>query len=133
MDQLVSPIWLCQSEPHPTYVVNVYIQLLESNRRSPAVVAKAREEEAQRAEIAKRPEKHLSKNQNYGHRSDKWTENIVAQITTAATDAATTAATSSAVAAVKRGGPPFEKQFPNLPEGSPQEWNKTGRTPLPDN
>jgi hypothetical protein len=28
MDQLVSPIWLCQSDPHPTYVVNVYIQLL---------------------------------------------------------------------------------------------------------
>ena len=132
MDQLVSPIWLSQSDPHPTYVVNVYIQLLEANRRSPAVVAKAREEEAQRAEIAKRPQKHPGKGPNFGHRGDKW-ENMITQITSVATDAATTAATTSAVAAVKRGGPPFERQFPHLPDGSPVEWNKTGRTPLPDN
>lgn len=133
MDQLVSPVWLSQSDPHPTYVVNVYIQLLEANRRSPAVVAKAREEEAMKAEIAKRPQKHPGKGPNYGHRGDKWTENMITQITSVATDAATTAATTSAVAAVKRGGPPFERQFPHLPEGAPQEWNKTGRTPLPDN
>ena len=130
MDQLVSPIWLCQSDPHPTYVVNVYIQLLEQNRRAPTVIAKAREEDQLKAEIAKRPQR-IPNQKHYN--GNKWTENMITQITSVATDAATTAATTSAVAAIKRGGPPFEKQYPHLPEGSPPEWNKTGRTPLPDN
>ena len=133
MDQLVAPIWLCQSDPHPTYVVNVYIQLLESTRRAPTVIAKAKEDEEQRAEIAKRPQKHPSKGPNHGHQSNKWTENVAAQVTTAATNAATAAATTAAVAAIKRSGPPFERQFPHLPDHSAIEWNKSGRTPLPDN
>ena len=132
MDQLVAPIWLSQSDPHPTYVVNVFIQLLEHTRRAPAVIAKAREEEEQKAEIAKRPQKHPSKGHSGGN-NGKWTENTVAQVTSAAANAATTAATTAIAAAIKRSGPPFERQFPHLQEGSAIEWNKTGRTPLPDN
>ena len=104
MDQLVAPIWLSQSDPHPTYVVNVFIQLLEPTRRAPAVIANAKEEEEQKAEIAKRPQKHPSKGQSSGH-NGKWTENIAAQVTSAAANAATTTAIA---AAIKRSRPPFE-------------------------
>ena len=125
-DQLVAPIWLSSTDPHPSYVVNVFIYLQEPTRRSTTVIQKAKEEETSKAEIAKRPIK-VANNRAYpptpmARTSEKTMVNVANQTAVAVVDEL-----------YKRTNPaPYEVQYPHLPIGSPPEWNKTGRTTLPD-
>jgi hypothetical protein len=125
-DQLVAPIWLSSTDQFPTYVVNVYIYLQEPSRRTPTVIQKAREDELAKAEIAKRPIK-VANNRNYAPSS----VNQLSEKTLE--DVANRSAAATVSEMQKRANPaPFEVQYPTLPVGSAPEWNKTGRTALPD-
>jgi len=120
---LVAPIFMSKSDPYPSYVVNVFIYLQDSTRRSNAVIAKARED----AILKANPERkvYVKKFPQPVTFDEKTVSSMVGQ---AAMQAATTA-----VSEMKRGAPPtFDSQFPPLPTGPAPEWNTSGRTALPD-
>jgi hypothetical protein len=128
-DQLVAPIWLSKKDPYPTYVVNVNIHLCEASRRSTTVIQKAKEDDALKAEIAKRPQMYKQRMPPQQQQHQQITERTIEDISTRT--AARTA--TDTIETLKRTNPAlFEQQYPHLPVGAPPEWNKSGKTPLPD-
>ena len=120
-DNLLMPILLSREDPFPTYVVNVHIYLLDLTRRSTAVLAKAREEAAQRnnPDRVKYVKKPQGNNNGYSER----------QLVNLADMAANRAVQNTEL---KRAAPTLFDHFPPLPAGPAPEWNISGKTPLPD-
>jgi hypothetical protein len=126
-DNLIAPMWLSKSDTLPTYIVNVYIQLQEPSRRAPIVIQKAKEEDEKRAEIAARPQKAaVSRNNSFNGNGNMNVKNVAKIAAEAAAQS-----TKSVMESLKRPAPP-EPVYPPLPVGAPPEWNKTGRTPIPE-
>jgi hypothetical protein len=122
-DCLVAPVWLTRSDPGPVYIVNVHIYLQEPMRRITTVIQKAKDDEIAKAELAKRPQIHRNRGYVQGNApvNDKLMEDVSKLGATVANLNET----------LKRTAP--VDNYPPLPAGgSPPEWNKSGRTPLPD-
>ena len=133
-DNLITPLWLSKEDSFPTYVVNVFIQLQEATRRAPAVIQKAREEEQVRAEIAARPQKVINVNRpmNSGYNNNNRTDARI-QKAVVATASATASAVGASISEAMKRAAPYERTYPPLPVGAPPEWNRSGRTPIPEN
>ena len=123
-EYLVAPMWLSRADPGPSYVVNVHIYLQEPMRRITTVIQKAKEEEALKAEHAKRPQIHRNRGFVQG--------NAQAGNHQLQEDVTKLSATVASFNEVLKRAAPVEQQYPPLPIGAPPEWNKSGRTPLPD-
>jgi len=136
-DNLIQPLWLSKEDSFPTYVVNVFIQLQEASRRAPAVIMKAKEEEQIRAEIAARPQKIVTVNRppNQGYNNNNNINRTDARIQKAvvATASATASAVGASISEAMKRAAPYERTYPPLPVGAPPEWNRSGRTPIPEN
>jgi hypothetical protein len=122
-DCLVAPVWLTRSDSGPMYIVNCHIYLQEPMRRITTVILKAKEDEAAKAELAKRPQIH--RNRGYGQgNSQPATEKLQEDVTKLGATVANLNETLKRTAPVDH--------YPPLAGGSAPEWNKSGRTPLPD-
>jgi hypothetical protein len=126
-EQLVAPIWASRDDPEPTYVLNVFIQLQDSTRRSTAVVKKAREEDAMRSNPSPAKKLNNGNNGNNFNRgaSKKQNEELAHMI-----------AQGNKVIleeCLKRPAPPsFDAVYPPLPASEGPKWNISGTTDLPD-
>jgi hypothetical protein len=126
-EQLVAPIWASRDDSEPTYVLNVFIQLQDSTRRSTAVVKKAREEDAMRSNPSPAKKLNNGNNGNNFNRgaSKKQNEELAHMI-----------AQGNKVIleeCLKRPAPPsFDAVYPPLPASEGPKWNISGTTDLPD-
>jgi hypothetical protein len=120
-DHLVAPVRVSQNDPHPTYVLNVYVQLQEPTRRRNAVVKKAKEDEALKANPP--PKRYATPYRGPNPVNNEKFAEQVASFTT-----------KSMLAELKRPAPVcFSAQdFPVLIGGNPPEWNRSGLNELPD-
>ena len=119
---LVAPIQLSAFDPSPVCILNVFIQLQDSVRRSNAVLKKAQEDEKFRASS---PKKANVDRRNPQTASDKFAEKVVEKATVMMGEA------------IKRAAPaPDAHYYPPLPVGQfpvgHQEWRKDGITDIPD-
>jgi hypothetical protein len=119
-DNWVEPNHTYSTDPNSfVYVVNVWIMLQESTKRKGAVLKRAREDEATKAENAKKP-----KFQRRFPEPTQDTQGLMQAVVNIGE-------------AVKRQAPlvqqpiPEAAQYPYLPVGGNPEWIKTGRTPIP--
>ena len=120
-ESLLMPILINKSDLFPTYVINAYIYLQDTTRRSTTVIAKAKEDAVARAN-PDRP-KYVKKFPNHNNYNDRTLETV-----------ASMAANQALVQneSMKRAAPTLFDHFPPLPSGPGPEWNVTGRAPLPD-
>jgi hypothetical protein len=127
-EQFVAPVWASREDPEPTYVLNAFIQLQEPNRRSTAVLKRAREEDAAKSQPS--PAKKFNNggnNQPYVNRGlpQRQKEEIIQLV----------AQENKAILSecMKRAAPvSFDANFPRMPEGEGIQWNTSGVTGLPD-
>ena len=123
-DCLVAPVWLTRSDPGPMYIINVHIYLQEPMRRVTTVIQKAKDDELAKAELAKRPQ--LLRNRGYVQGNSQPTNDKLME------DVSKLGATVANLNETLKRTAPVD-HYPPLPAGgSPPEWNKSGRTPLPD-
>ena len=124
-ESLLMPILINKTDQFPTYVVNAYVYLQDTTRRSTTVIAKAKEDAAIRAN-PDRP-KFVKKPPGNGY-NNGYSER---QLVDLADMAANRAVQNSSE--LKRAAPVLGDFFPPLPRGPAPEWNISGRTPLPEN
>jgi hypothetical protein len=115
-EQFVVPVWASRDDPEPTYVLNVFVNLQEPSRRSTAVIKKAQEEDAARANPSP-PKKHNNGNQpfNRGVSSKKQNEELaqmIAQENKVILDACLKSAAPT----------PIDVIYPALPQGQGIQW-----------
>lgn len=116
--------WVAPQSPNvgepPVYVVNVFVQLQESNKRSGAVLKRHREEEAYKADPSKRPRPNGYNGNTYGNRMND-VQSIVSAAVTPLQDE---------LASLKRMAPVVN--FPQMKETAAPVWRTNGRTSLPE-
>jgi hypothetical protein len=119
-DNWVEPNHTYSTDPNSlVYVVNVWIMLQEPTKRKGAVLKRAREDESQKVENAKKP-----KFQRRFPESSPDNEGLMRAVVNIGE-------------AVKRQAPqvqqpmPQQAEYPYLPIGGNPAWIQTGRTPLP--
>lgn len=125
-DQLLQPVLVSRNDPHPVCVLNVFVQLQDASRRSNAVIRRAKEEEASKAQSQASPPKkaYVQRNSSLGPQQRKEIVELVKETTVVINDCN------------KRSAPvSFDAQdFPNLQGGSGPSpvWNHSGVTGLPN-
>ena len=125
-DQYVQPMLASRNDPHPVCVLNAFVQLQDPARRSTAVIKRAREEAAQKAQ-GPPPKKHAPNYNNQQYRGPPQIneEQTAERIATKATDILNEN--------LKRAAPvTLGQYFPHLQAGEGPSWPKEGRTPIPD-
>ena len=127
-EQFVAPLWASRDDPEPTYVLNVFIQLQEPNRRSSTILRKVKEEEVNRSTPS--PAKKYNNgngNVNYnsairGKKQNEELAHLIAQENKVVLEEC-----------LKRSAPAsFDATYPALPASAGPSWNTSGTTPLPD-
>ena len=120
-DQYVQPMLASRNDSYPVCVLNAFIQLQEPARRSSAVLKKAKEELAAKANPP--PAKRHAPPPHRGPRMDE--DNTVDRIASKTYNLLNEN--------LKRAAPvTLESFFPSLQAGEGPSWPKDGRMPIPD-
>ena len=117
-EEYVAPVLASRYDPHPVCVLNVFIQLLEASRRRTAVIKKAKEDEALKANS---PPKKYAHPYRAPQGSNNQLNHVVEMVQEIKSE-------------LKRPAPvSFNAQdFPTMSGGTPPTWNKSGVNELPD-
>ena len=120
-DQYVQPMLASRNDPHPVCVLNAFIQLQDPARRSSAVIKKAKEDFAAKANPP--PAKRHAPQQYRGPRMDEGNQ----------AERIATMTSSLLKEDLKRAAPvTLESFFPNLQAGEGPNWPKDGKMAIPD-